>query len=250
MDVNELIDALDLQGALLHDAATRSGAAAPVPSCPGWSVADLLRHVGEVHRWAAAIVRDGALEDLDSVALVGGLPPDDGLADWVAAGHRALVDTLRAAPADLVCWYFMPAASPLAFWSRRQLHETSVHRMDAELAAGTALTPVTDAVAADGVDELLTSFLPRRSTRLRSEHPRTLLVAPTDSPLRWSVRITQDQPETVREEHPADAVLRGPVGLVYPLLWNRLGLDADGLEVVGDAGLLDLWRTMVTVSWS
>jgi hypothetical protein len=31
---------------------------APVPTCPGWTLGDLVRHVGDVHRWQTAAVRD------------------------------------------------------------------------------------------------------------------------------------------------------------------------------------------------
>ncbi|MDX6203721.1 MAG: hypothetical protein QOJ83_3221 [Frankiales bacterium] len=243
MDVDRLTDELAMQGALLVEAGRRAGTPAAVPSCPDWSVADLLRHVGEVHRWAEAVVATAAPEDPDSVTVLGPVPADDALADWVAMGHQALVETLRTASPDLHCWQFLRAPSPLAFWARRQLHETSVHRMDAELAAGMALSPVSHDLAEDGIDELLTGFLPRPSSRLRSERPRSVLVAPTDSDQRWWVGLSQDHPVTVREERPADAVLRGSVAELYPGLWNRGPVE-------GDDELLALWRSKVTVRWS
>ncbi|MDX6245324.1 MAG: hypothetical protein QOE76_3047 [Frankiales bacterium] len=243
MDVVRTTDQLAAQGRLLVDAARRAGSRAPVPSCPEWTVADLLRHVGEVHRWAGAIVAEAAPENLDSTALLGELPAVAGLADWVADGHRLLVATLRAAPSDLECWQFLRAPSPLEFWARRQLHETSVHRMDAELAAGTAISPVPRDVAEDGIDELLTGFVPRPSSRLRSQRPCSLLVAPTDSALRWWVGISEDPPVTVREQRPADAVLSAPAGELYPALWNRA-------ELPGEAEVVALWRDSVTVRWS
>ena len=177
-------------------------------------------------------------------------PPDGRLADWVADGCRTLVETLRAAPSDLDCWYFLAAPSPVAFWARRQLHETSVHRMDAQLAAGTTISPVPDAIAEDGIDELLTGFLPRPSSRLRSVEPRTLVVAPDDSDARWTVLISADPPVTVRESRAADLVVRGSVGKLYPLLWNRMPLTGQGIRLEGDLELLDLWRSLVTVRWS
>jgi uncharacterized protein (TIGR03083 family) len=243
MNVLDMIDLLELQGRLLVEAAAAAGTDAPVPSCPDWRVADLLRHTGEVHRWAAAVVGTAAPDDLDSLAVVGDLPADGQLTAWLAEGHQALVDTLRRAPDDLDCWHFLPATSPRAFWARRQLHETSVHRMDAELAAGRVVSPVTDQVAEDGVDELLTGFLPRASSRLRSAEPFTVLVAPEDSAARWTVAVTEQQPLTVREERPADFVLRGPVAQLYRGLWNRGPLD-------GDAQLVDRWRGTVNVRWS
>jgi uncharacterized protein (TIGR03083 family) len=243
VDVDRLTAELEVQGVRLVDAARRAGTDAAVPSCPGWTVADLLRHVGEVHRWAAAVVSTAAPEDPGSLTVLGDVPDDTGLTDWVEAGHRALVETLRAAPPDLDCWHFLRSPSPLEFWARRQLHETSVHRMDAELAAGTGLSPVSRDVAEDGIDELLTGFLPRRSSRLRSAQPRSVLVSPADSERRWSLKISEDPPVTVREERPADTAFTAPVAELYPALWNRA-------ELRGDADLVALWRASVTVHWS
>src|ERR1019366_10224384 len=70
------------------------------------------------------------------------------------SAHAVLVEALVAAPPDLRCWTFLPAPSPLAFWARRQAHETTIHRVDAELASG-PVAPVTPEFAADGLDELL-----------------------------------------------------------------------------------------------
>lgn len=134
METAEFLEVLDREGLLLASAAEEAGIGAKVPTCPDWQVRDLLRHTGMVHRWAAAFVaeqqtsyqRDGGLPDLDGAELV----------TWFRAGHRHLVDTLAAAPPDVECWHFLPAPSPLAFWARRQAHETTVHRVDAESARG------------------------------------------------------------------------------------------------------------------
>lgn len=243
MDVDQLIGELASQSRLLVDAARTAGLAGAVPSCPGWCVADLLRHVGEVHRWAAAIVGTGATEEVDSLSARGQLPPDDELLDWVTAGHQALVETLAAATSELDCWSFLPAPSAKQFWARRQLHETSVHRMDAELAAGLTLTQVPVAMAEDGIDELLTGFVPRRGSRLRSSRPQSLLVAPHDSQRRWWVGVSEDVPVAVREERPSDVVFVAPVGRLYPALWNRAPLEGEG-------ELVELWRERVAVRWS
>ena len=134
--------------------------------------------MGGVHRWATGYVADARTEvwevGLDEV--VGAWPDDAELADWLRHGCDALAAALAAAPPDLECWTFLPAPSPLAMWARRQAHETAIHRVDAELAAGTAVSPFTPAFAADGVDELLTCFVPRRSTECAAEAPTTLVV--------------------------------------------------------------------------
>jgi uncharacterized protein (TIGR03083 family) len=139
MEIAEHISAIDRDGALLAAAAERVGLDAAVPSCPAWRVRDLLRHQGYVHRWAAAYVANRYTERvprLTEAEVLAAGPDDAGLVDWFAAGHAALVETLQSADPDVRCWTFLPAPSPLAFWARRQAHETAIHRVDAEQAAG------------------------------------------------------------------------------------------------------------------
>lgn len=173
MQIPELIPALADAGHRLASAADRAGLDAKTPSCPDWTVRDLLFHQGSVHRWAARTVREpisGPHEQVggDPLRAAAQRPPDDELLDWFREGHAALVETLQQAPSDLECWAFLPAPSPLHFWARRQAHETTMHRVDAEQAAG-QVSPIDPALAADGVDELLTGFVSRRRGKLRTE---------------------------------------------------------------------------------
>ena len=143
-DVPGYVGALSSQGELLADAAQRAGLAAAVPSCPGWAVRDLLRHTGYVHRWATGFVAEGLTRPVGASEeeILGQGPADAGLLGWFREGHAALVRALDAAAPGLNCWAFLPAPSPLAFWARRQAHETAIHRADAEqAAAGTAGQP-------------------------------------------------------------------------------------------------------------
>lgn len=141
----------------------------------------------------------------------------------------------------------MAAASPLAFWARRQCHETGIHRADAESTSG-PITPFPRRVAADGIDELLRSFVTRAGGRLTSDSPRTLLVAAGDTGDAWTVRIT-DKVETSLGEAAADCSVRGAASDLHLLLWNRLAATDDAITVDGDASLLDLWRGSVQVRW-
>src|SRR5262249_6118199 len=128
------------QGELLAGAAERAGLIAAVPSCPGWAVRDLLKHTGYVHRWATGFVAEGLTRPVDASEeeILGEGPADAELPGWFREGHAALVRTLGAAARRLTCWAFLAAPSPLAFWARRQAHETAIHRVDAEQAANTA----------------------------------------------------------------------------------------------------------------
>src|SRR5207302_9156046 len=116
-----------------------------------------------------------------------------------------LVETLRSADPEVRCWSFLPAPSPLAFWARRQAHETAIHRVDAESPNG-AITPFDTALAADGVDEMLFGFLGRPSTDDGSgpERPMTLHLHATDTDGEWLVRLSRSGVEAAREHAEAD----------------------------------------------
>ncbi|WP_225821598.1 maleylpyruvate isomerase family mycothiol-dependent enzyme [Streptomyces naphthomycinicus] len=241
METAEFLETLDREGRLLAAAGEAAGTDAKVPTCPEWQMRDLLRHTGTVHRWAAGIVAGGHTAPRP----VDGPPELDGaeLVAWYRDGHRLLVDTLAAAPADLDCWTFLPAPSPspLAFWTRRQAHETTVHRYDAEAARGGPPSAIAPDFAVDGIDELLRGFHARSRSRLRSERPRVLRVraAGAGPDAVWTVRITAEPSVTVRaEEGPAEAELSGPADLLYLALWNRTAVP----RVTGDPALAGLWR--------
>ncbi|MFD9571361.1 maleylpyruvate isomerase family mycothiol-dependent enzyme [Streptomyces sp. NPDC059982] len=242
MKIIEYVETLDREGRLLAEAAGRAGTEAPVPTCPGWRVSDLLRHTGAVHRWATGFVA-GALVDPvpfpDAPELAGAE-----LLAWFREGHAELVRVLTEAPADLVCWTFLPTAAPsaLAFWARRQAHETTVHRFDAESALGPACTPVGPEFAEDGVDELLTGFHARPRSRVRTEEPKTLRVRAADTGAVWTVHLSREPARTVVGDtgDAADCDLTGEAAWLYAALWNRLPLAGPGVS--GDASLAALWQ--------
>src|SRR5690606_9367186 len=176
MLVAEHIAVLKREGEHLADAIGRADPDQPVPTCPEWTVRELAHHMGRVHRWAAAVVRDAWPDQPtseDEERIWGTMPADDALEAWVREGHRQIVDALTSAPADLSCWTFLAAPSPLAFWARRQAHETAIHRVDAQTVLGEP-GEVEAAFATDGLDELLLCFFAGRSRRLRNDKPVTL----------------------------------------------------------------------------
>ncbi|MCX4689274.1 maleylpyruvate isomerase family mycothiol-dependent enzyme [Kitasatospora purpeofusca] len=251
MEITAHIDALRHEGGLFADAAARTELDAPVPTCPEWRLRDLVLHTGHVHRWATAHLRDGRPAPMDEAsqqAIWAERPDDAVLVDWFRAGHGALVDTLLAAPADLDCWTFLPTApSPLAFWARRQAHETAMHRIDADAAAGTEGPATAPELALDGIDELLRGFLSLGRSRLRSEQPRTVLVGATDGPGRWLLTVSGEPLSVELTEGPADLTLTGPARDLYLMLWNRLPAGTGRVEHSGDEALLDLWRETATI---
>ena len=250
MDIDRHLRALAEEGERLADAATGTSLGTAIPTCPGWDVEALLRHLGGIHRWAAMIVAERRTTpvrtDAEPIRTMRAEPAPSELVAWFRAGHGALLDVLRAAPSDLECWTFLPAPSPLAFWARRQAHETAVHRADLQLAIGTP-DPYPPDFAADGIDEMLCGWLDGSKGRLRFDRTATLAIHAADADRRWHVRIDSHEARASREEAPADCQLRGPAGDLYLLLWNRLSLDQTTIAVSGDAEVPDLWRQTVRI---
>jgi uncharacterized protein (TIGR03083 family) len=285
-DVRYHISCLAEQGELLASCAASAGLDAVVPTCPGWQVRDLLRHTGFVHRWAAGYVAEQRTEMIgtpDDAGLLRQGPADRLLVEWFREGHAALVHVLQQADPELACWTFLEAPSALAFWARRQAHETTVHRADAQLAADPAarVSPVPPRLAADGVDELVMGFGRRVAVRgLRADPPTALgihaidagqrggLGSPggSDSPggpggsggpgghgsddgtAHWLITMAPDRAEVSRGPGIADCHVWGRSSDLYLMLWNRAGTT--GLEVAGDTAALAAWSAQFRVTWT
>jgi uncharacterized protein (TIGR03083 family) len=253
VEVTAHIEALRREGELMARATALTDPDAAVPTCPEWTARDLVRHMGGVHRWATGYVagRRTEVSDVGLDEVVGSWPEDAALASWLREGCTALADALAAAPGDLECWTFLPAPSPRAMWARRQAHETAIHRVDAELTARRAVGPFGPAFAADGVDELLTCFVPRRSTKLLAETAATLVVQCIDHDAAWVLHLGPEGVSTAPAPpggNDGDCSVRGAAADLYRALWNRSGPEE--LIVAGDGAVLGLFLDAVHVRWS
>ena len=155
LDLDRYCAALTEQTALLAADVRGADLALHVPTCPDWSLGKLAQHVGRVHRWAAAIVEQRATERVDPRTVEDGRAPDDadGQARWLAAGADRVVAASRAAGPDAPVWTWAGPGT-VTWWARRAVHETVVHRADAELALGREFS-VEPELAADAVSEWL-----------------------------------------------------------------------------------------------
>lgn len=236
--------------------AGQAGPAARVPTTPDWTVRQLVAHQGMVHRWAAATVRGehgGGREGDQEPWEQEGLRAADQL-DWLQEGAIDLAAALTGAPADLDVFVFLADAPPAReFWARRQCHETTIHAVDALAAVHGRLPRAADAswiadeVALDGIDELLTGFLPRPRSRLRSEDPQRILVRPDTGDRAWLLEVGSSIPRSTRTDRTADVaadvvLAGGPVAL-YLTLWNR----SDEVSPTDD---WSLWLESAQVRWS
>jgi uncharacterized protein (TIGR03083 family) len=212
---------------------TPSDLRARVASCPGWSTYDLVLHLGNVHGWAATIVETGerAAEQDDEP----GSKRPRVVAEWYAAKAEDLCHVLRLVPSDRPCWNFVDGSGPASFWPRRQLHETTIHRVDLDLACGRDPSLAPD-LASDGVSEVLGVLVRRMYAR---GHParlaEPLALRATDTGSTWVV-VPQTGPplleQTVAARDVRDLV-EAPADVLYRLLWHR-PVDRSSVRVHGD----------------
>jgi uncharacterized protein (TIGR03083 family) len=246
MDLEQHLDGLREAVDAFGESATAAGLEAAVPTTPDWDVRRLVAHQGLVHRWATGHIL-GEEVDPDAVELEGLEAADP--VEWLSDGAQRLTSTIEAASDDLATLVFLAdAPPPRQFWARRQCHETTIHAVDALSAElgrypRAADTWIGRDLALDGIDELLTGFLPRPHSRLRAEEPLTIAVLPEDADQRWLVAISGQAPVTARGlgDHEADVVLRGSAVALYLTLWNRS-------DEVSDESL-ELWAEGARVTW-
>jgi uncharacterized protein (TIGR03083 family) len=228
---------------------------APIPSIPGWTVEDVVRHCGEIHQWAAGVMQLPLDGDLRSVRYE--MPTG---ADCLPAYRDALAlltQTLTVRPADTEVLSFIGPV-PLSFWIRRQAHEVSVHRYDAEAgvaaAGGPAPAPFAVDEAADGVDEWASTFLSVRFAQRFGDFPEALAhrsihlhgtdpEPPVDG-CEWLISFGDDRVEVAATHAKGDVALRGPAEDLLLVMWRRRPLDA--LEVIGDRSVAEILLDVAT----
>lgn len=231
--------------------------ASPVRTCPDWKAADLLRHLTEVHQFWAAVIGDrltaSGVADFEKTRP--SLPDDPG----------RLQDLRRQATADLLtalsdrdpaeqAWSWFPPDQTVGFTWRMQTHEATMHRVDAELAAGLAIGPIDAEVAADGIDHVLDvmwAWVPPEVPRRRTG---TVALEATDTGRSWLVNAFRwsgqawgqrfdDQIGCERADAGTpDAIVSGTAEDLDLLVWTR----ADRNVVrSGDEGALVEFQAML-----
>ncbi len=246
METQQYLDQLAQNSERLADAAGAAGVDAPVPSCPGWVVTDLLQHCVGGDAWARTIVEQGKAGSTDRVARgeADASLQGDALVEAFREGAHALVAALSSVGSDTPVWTFSSSDRTATFWQRRRSQETAVHRYDAELAAGTP-TPLDAALAVDGIDEILTVFLPRLVENFDAMGDGTVHLHCTDVDGEWLLTRRNGEVTVTAEHATGDVAARGTASNLLLFLWGRV--PADSLEVFGDADLLARFRQVIRV---
>ncbi len=231
--------------------------AATVVTCPEWTLAKLVRHVARVHRWCAALVRTKSTERLDPRSLPIEAPADT--ADypaWLSAGTAELEDALREVDPDTPVWAWGPDQHA-RFWPRRILHETLIHRVDAELTVG-APVAVDSRLAVDTIDEFFSNLAaPRFESRMAELRGggEALALAATDVDVHWRIEIGPDGfgvRHAADDDEPAVSTLSGSAGELALVVYRRRplggpGEEAHGCTLTGDRSLWGRWLSVLSL---
>jgi len=252
-------DEVIIQTDLLRDVLKGADLSVIVPTCPDWTLAQLVRHIGGNLRTAEMAVRTGTavVEPDKQVPERAGPAEDDPVAldAWLAEGAARYADTLRQAgpAAEAQIWMFRRST---AFWTRRAANDLVVHRADAAGTVGADYTVAPD-LAADAVDELLELISdpqvaasspslaelrgPGKIIHLHSTDTET------GSAAEWLIELGTDGFTWRHGHEKATVALRGPLADVLRVFYRRLPADSERVEVLGEAALLDFWLERVSL---
>jgi uncharacterized protein (TIGR03083 family) len=238
MDVPAYLDHLGREVDTLLTAAT-GATDRIVPSCPDWSVADLLDHQSRVYRWAAAQAAAPAGTRV-RMSEIPKRPDGDDPLGWFEASRDEVVPALHAMtePDEEIETFAGP--QPRRFWARRMALETAVHRWDVEGAVREPTAIATD-LAVDGIDEVLAVQIPRLiDLPTLDAQGATFHLHATDAEGEWLIAVSADGIDVSHGHAKGDAAARGTASDLLLYLWGRI--PPQRLEAFGDTGLVDRWQ--------
>jgi uncharacterized protein (TIGR03083 family) len=206
-----------------------------VPSCPDWTLADLMQHTGSVHRFWAEIV---AVRATHPSEIERHPVPDSNLGPWLIEGAAYLRSVLEGVDPQTPI-YSWSAVKRVEFVPRRMAHETAVHRWDAQATVGEP-DPIDPELAMDGVDEFFQIHMPAEEEALAGSG-ETIHLHQTDGDGEWVITLGSERAEVHRGHMKADVAVRATGSDLVLMLWRRV--DPGQLEVLGDKAVLGKFLT-------
>jgi uncharacterized protein (TIGR03083 family) len=223
----------DRSAALRAAVADASDTTIRVPSCPDWSLRELVEHITQVQFFWAAVVAAGPAD----------APPPDRLTGTAsdllgrsAEATEALLTALRAAGPDRGCWTWWGASDvPMTTGAvaRHQVQEAAVHAYDAQETVGQPQM-LPDTVGLDGVDEFAgVSF---GTSGAWPGKPAVIGLYAAEGGA-WEFELAEGGVRAASGEISLDAALHGPASDIVLALYRRIPLDR--LRVEGDSAVLE-----------
>jgi uncharacterized protein (TIGR03083 family) len=235
------LDHLRAEAGRLSALARRSDLNAAVPTCPGWTIEDLVAHCAEVYAHKVQILRLGRAPSPEERVEP---PSGPAVLDYHDGQVTELLRELEQRGPAHEAYTWFPGESTTGFWFRRMAQEALVHRVDGELAAGDSIGPVDPVLAADGVDEVLSWF---------AGHPGVLAHSASRVGSAGEVYVhagdhafvveLPDDGHVLREVDPLDgapdaaATISGDAGDLDLFLWGRP--TSGPVAETGDHGVLE-----------
>lgn len=238
-----------IRAAFEEAASGEDGLSRAVPSCPGWTMLDLIHHLGTIYARVRSHVSRGVTSRPESAGTqeTENLPTGAAAIQWWADEFDALVALLDQLDPQMPAWNWAPQSKQVAFWQRRMAHETAVHRWDAQTAIGRT-EPLDTRLAVDGVSEVLDTWLPAGRRRGPTDRAGVVQLTATDVGQEWFVRLRGagvallDTGTWLGNDDPhARALARGSASDLNLALFGRIPFDV--LETSGDTALLEALRT-------
>ncbi|MBO4209564.1 maleylpyruvate isomerase family mycothiol-dependent enzyme [Micromonospora echinofusca] len=239
------LGALRVEGPAFASAVAEAPPQTPVLSCPGWTVSDLAHHLARGYAWVRSFVGSGTTNPPAGPS--GETPPGVSPVQHFQQEYDQFMVLLDGLDPESPAWNWAPQPKKAAFWPRRMAIETAVHRWDAQLAIA-AGEPIEAKLAADGVSEVLDTWLPAGRRQHSGQWHGVIQLVAADAGQEWYLRLRGAgvallDTDTIldSDDHHARAHVTGTASDLLLALYGRIGFEM--LEVTGDRTLLDGLRT-------
>lgn len=223
-----------------------SGLGTAITTCPGWSVADALAHLGHVLASVAARLSVAPGVDSSAPEIADGQDP----IEYFAAGAESIIGAMESGDPDELRPNWSGDSTTGFFW-RRMAQETLIHRYDIEAAIGEAAA-IDPSMAIDGLDELCRVVLPSSGHRLSLPsggetvhfHVTDPGVGDTLPPGEWMLTFGPEGVTTETTHGKGDMAFRGRAADLLLFAWNR---STAGVEAFGDGNPLAWWADNIAI---
>jgi uncharacterized protein (TIGR03083 family) len=239
----------------LAESAAAAGPDAAVPTTPGWTITELVEHVGQTQHWVAEMIERRITDPTQLPTEMAVLPTDPReWRAWLSESARRVTSACSDEALDAPV--FNPAGDErpgTRFWLSSLLNEAVVHGFDAANAAGRPADLDADIAAALISNHLAMLTSPTwemqrpesaRAIRGTGQVLQWLATDTADDEGAWFVERRPDGATWQRGTQQADVTVTGPARSLLLTLTRRLPLtdgEAANISVDGDTDLAQHW---------